>query len=132
MFVSLKSLTLLALLPAVLGATVPATTTAPKPAAPKPKATHFPHRNVALKLMPFGASIVGFVVLLRVECIELIQLISLSAGTVSCWRATLWKKLTDVGHNVDFVGTLPDSGGCPFTFDGDKYVQTPLLYPGVS
>ncbi|KAF2658802.1 carbohydrate esterase family 3 protein, partial [Lophiostoma macrostomum CBS 122681] len=52
-----------------------------------------------VKIMPFGASIVG---------------------APGCWRALLWKKLQDSGTtNTDFVGSqkAPD---CGFPYDGDN------------
>lgn len=40
-------------------------------------------------------------------------------GSPGCWRALLWKNLTDNGYtNIDFVGTAPHQG-CAIEFDPD-------------
>ncbi|KAF2708788.1 carbohydrate esterase family 3 protein [Pleomassaria siparia CBS 279.74] len=54
---------------------------------------------VTVKIMPFGASIVG---------------------APGCWRALLWKKLQASGiTNTDFVGSNP-APDCGFPYDGEN------------
>ncbi|MEY9214679.1 cellulose binding domain-containing protein [Thermobifida halotolerans] len=40
-------------------------------------------------------------------------------GSPGCWRAMLWRDLTDAGYtDIDFVGSLPGDG-CGFSYDGE-------------
>src|SRR5690349_2694160 len=73
-----------------------------------------PAQAVATKIMPLGDSITGS----------------------TCWRAKLWNKLQTNGFtNIDFVGSLTDSG-CGVTYDGNNeghggYLVTGLQAEGV-